>query len=302
MLRSIEEKKMIHGIPMSKFYNYVGVTRQGFHQSALAYDAREEMMSEISSMTAEYRRRVDCRAGSRSLYYNLNIKQHFGIGISKFEQLMSDYNLTLKPLRVRVVTTKSIEASRNYHNLINGLVIDNINQLVVGDLTYIYLGGKRYFLFCLTDVYSGRIVGHCIHTRMRAVEAMKALNMWVKLRGKNNLKNCIHHTDGGSQYFSGIYLHAVKEGIKAQVSCAKSCLENGYAEQRNGIIKNHLLPTLSNSGPKGVAKGVKTALNNYDLIRKQEGLKWLSPIEFENSLVDTKNRPIRKLFNFAEND
>lgn len=301
LLLSLKRKQDIHKLPMSLFYTYIGISRQGVHQAALAYDKREEMVSKISLMTNTYRQKVDYRAGSRSLYYNLNIKQVFSIGITKFERLMSDYGLSLKPLRIRIITTKSVLRSYNYPNLTNGLVIDNINMLVVGDLTYIYINGKRYFLFCLTDVYSARIVGHCVHVRMRAIEAKKAFDMWVKLRKKQNLSGCIHHTDGGSQYFSELYLSALDK-INAIVSCAKNCLQNGYAEQRNNIIKNHLLPTLTIDNQEEVDKGISKLISKYNQKRKQEALGWLSPVEFEKYISETDHRQKHKLFNFAENE
>ncbi|MBK8748648.1 MAG: hypothetical protein IPM04_12515 [Saprospiraceae bacterium] len=38
----------------------------------------------------------DANAGSRTLYYNLNIKEQYNIGVNKFEKLMSDYGLILR--------------------------------------------------------------------------------------------------------------------------------------------------------------------------------------------------------------
>lgn len=64
--------------------------------------------------------RKNARVGSRSLYKNLDIKSEYDIGINKFEQMMMDMELTMKPLRTRIVTTKSNFQSWQYSNLING--------------------------------------------------------------------------------------------------------------------------------------------------------------------------------------
>ncbi|MFN2422531.1 MAG: transposase, partial [Cryomorphaceae bacterium] len=170
---------------------------------------------------------------------------------------------------------------------------------VVGDLTYIYIEGKRYFLFCLIDVYSAHIVGYSFSTRMRSIDAQQAARRWIKLRSSDALFGCIHHTDGGSQYFSGAYL-AILNNLKALISCAGNCLQNGYAEQRNGLLKHHLLPTITTSTARGITIAVGHIISTYNKQRKQQALGWKSPVEFENHILELRQRPERKLFNFTK--
>jgi transposase-like protein len=206
LLHAIKASRLDHGLPMEKFYSHVGISRQGFFKMAHRKQKERQRMQQIDALVGKYRKNVDRRAGSRSLYYNLDIKLRLDIGVSKFERIMSEGGLSLAPVRTRVVTTRSSLQSWNYSNLINGLTLNHINQVVAGDLTYVYIYGRRYLLFCLTDLYSARIVGHHIGLYMRAEDAKKALDMWVSLRKEENLKGCIHHTDGGTQYFSALYL------------------------------------------------------------------------------------------------
>jgi len=159
----------------------------------------------------------------------------------------------------------------------------------VGDLTYIAIGKKRYYLFCLTDVFSARIVGHHISHRMRKQEALKAFKQWIKLRSKENLVSCIHHTDGGSQYFSKQYVSEMNNK-KLQISVAKSCLENGYAEQKNGVIKNHLIPTINASSQVGIERELSKSIKYYNAERQQENLGWRSPNQFELDMQTNKNQ------------
>lgn len=297
LLQSLRKSRGYHGIAIEKFYQYVGISRQGFFSALSRRSKSQFQWEEISLLVKEYREKKDRRAGSRSLHKNLGIKARFGIGISKFEQLMSEKGLSLMPLRTRVVTTRSSMQSWNYPNLVNGLIIKGISEVVVGDLSYVNIGRHRYFLFCLTDVYSARIVGYHLGSRMRAEEAKKALDMWVGLRGEKNLKGSIHHTDGGSQYFSSLYLGEL-ERMRIQVSCAENCLMNGYAEQRNGLLKHHLLPTLKCTEGKGLARELKRVIYVYNYERKQESLGWQSPVEFETKISMIKDRPIKVLYKF----
>lgn len=298
LLLSIHKDRKVHNVAMERFYEYFGISRQGFDKASRKLTKELEMMESIIKSVEEYRLKYDRRAGSRSLFYNLNIKGIYGLGITKFEYLMSKYGLTLLPIRTRVITTKSSLQSWNYPNLCNGLIVNQINQVVVGDLTYIAIGKDRYYMFCLTDVFSARIVGFCISERMRSKEAMKALSMWITLRGESNLFNCIHHTDGGSQYFAAKYLGRMNN-INLQVSVAKNCLQNGYAEQKNGLIKNHLIPTVNASSRSGIEKAVKEIIYFYNYCRKQKPLGWKSPVEFEKHLG---TKPARQIILYNHKD
>lgn len=299
LLLSIKFKQDEHGISMERFYAYVGISRQGFSKACKVFEREKLMMETVSTLVTNYRQKKDRRAGSRSLYYNLDIKGQFGIGVNKFEQLMSEHGLTLAPMSVRVITTRSSMQSWNYSNLINGLLINNINQVVVGDLTYLTLFGKRFYLFCLTDLYSSRIVGIGFGSMMRAKEAKQARDEWVKLRRKKNLRGCIHHTDGGSQYFSRLYLKSLTD-MDVEVSCAENCLMNGYAEQRNGLIKHHLIPTVRDSHGDELQKEIRRIIRFYNYERKQEGLGWLSPVEYERKIADMANTTTLELHKYTD--
>jgi putative transposase len=301
LLLSIKEAQIGHGIPMERFYRHADISRQGFLKAVLRFDEEKLLVEKLTKLVKHYRKFKDRRAGSRSLFHNLCIKSRFGIGVNKFEQLMSANNLVLPHLSTRVVTTKSSMQSWNYPNLINGLSINDINQSVAGDLTYIYIIGKRYFLFCLTDLYSARIVGYSFGPNMRAENAKQARDVWVRLRKRKNLKGCIHHTDGGSQYFSNLYLNSLKD-LGVRVSCAENCLMNGYAEQRNGLIKHHLIPTVQALDEKELYREIKRIIRVYNHNRKQQGLDWLSPVEFEKKIANMSEKPKRILYKYTENN
>jgi len=300
LLLSIRESRGEHGIAMERFYVHVGISRQGFSKAVKGFVEEKLLGEKLIGMVKSYRQSKDRRAGSRSLFYNLDIKSRFGIGVNRFEQLMSANGLILPPLSTRVVTTKSSMQSWTYSNLVNGLSINDINQAVAGDLTYLFIFGKRYFLFCLTDLYSARIVGFGFGPNMRALDAKVARDGWVRLRKKKNLKGCIHHTDGGTQYFSALYLKSLVD-LEVSVSCAENCLMNGYAEQKNGLIKHHFMPTVRDLDGNGLNREIKRIIRIYNHERKQEGLGWLSPVEFEKKISGMSEKPDRLLHKFTKN-
>ncbi len=295
LLESLRVSSSLHEVPMECFYKHVGISRQGYLKKKLSYFEQLEIVKEIGALIKDYRRTKDSHAGLRSLYYNLDIKTSFGIGVNKFEQLMSRAGYGLARIRFKVITTQSCSKSRKYRNLTKGLIINGINQLIVGDITYILIGDHTYYLFLYTDVYSSRIVGWHLDDRMRTTEGLKALNMVAGLRGKANLKDCIHHTDGGTQYFSNLFVDSLGS-LHIRISVAQNCLENGFAEQRNGLLKKHFLPLANDFSLAGLRKHVEQSINFYNQERKQEKLGWLSPVEFEQHVEGLKKKPGMKLF------
>ncbi|MFN8863732.1 MAG: transposase [Flavobacteriales bacterium] len=297
LLLVIQRTQNEHGLPMRAFYSMVELSRQGFHQ-ALSRENREVLKWQtLPDLVKEYRKRVDARAGSRSLYFNLNVKSLYQVGITQFERKMAALGLTLPRLKTRVITTHSVIRSYNYHNQIKGLTVSGINQVVVGDITYIKTQQVWRYLFCLTDVYSGRIVGWNYSPTMTALDAYECLIQWEQLRGKEALEMCFHHSDGGGQYFSRLYLNKTGD-LGVRMSRAENCLQNGRAEQINGLVKHHLIPNIQGRSVSKVRKELATLVQQYNNDRKQEGLMWMSPAEFERYVAQEGTAPLMKLYNF----
>jgi len=81
------------------------------------------------------------------------------------------------------------------------------NELWLADLTeHRTLEGKLY-LCAIKDVFSGRIVGYSIDSRMKSRIAVNALNNAVARRG--DVAGCILHTDRGSQFRSRKHVRAL---------------------------------------------------------------------------------------------
>jgi len=66
--------------------------------------------------------------------------------------------------------------------------------------------GKRY-LCAIKDVFSGKIVGYSIDSRMKSSLAVRALSNAVALRG--DVAGCVIHSDRGSQFRSRKFLREI---------------------------------------------------------------------------------------------
>jgi putative transposase len=81
------------------------------------------------------------------------------------------------------------------------------NRLWLADITEHRTGEGKLYLCAVKDVYSNRIVGYSIDSRMKSRLAVTALNNAVARRGK--VAGCILHTDRGSQFRSRKLVHTI---------------------------------------------------------------------------------------------
>jgi transposase InsO family protein len=97
------------------------------------------------------------------------------------------------------------------------------NQKWAGDITYIWTSEGWMSLAVILDLYSRRIIGWAVISRMKRDLAIQALDMAVALRQPP--KGCIHHTDRGSQYCSHDYQKQLKKhGFEILMSGKGNCV------------------------------------------------------------------------------
>lgn len=238
------------------------------------------------------------KMGSRLLYYAAKILEIPEMGITKFENLMSEKGMTQKLKKKWVKTT--IPVKHQYPNRINGIEISDINKVVVGDITYYDTLGQRYYIFTLKDIYSKRVLGLYGSQNMYAQCALEAFYQMREVRSKEDMHGMIHHTDAGSQYLSKKYKAELKKN-KIQISVAKNCLENGSAEQLNGVIKNDYLDNYDIRNVKHLNKALQEIKSLINLEKPVALLGYRTTIEFEKYIenLSKEDRPKVRLYDFT---
>lgn len=209
----------------------------------------------------------------------LMIKQQ-GFGRDKTEALLlgAGFRVIYPPNYIK--TTHSVRF-RQFGNLIEGIVLTSINKVVQTDITYLWVKDRFYYLVFIIDVYSKFITGYHASCGLEAEANIEALRMMIKLRGKENIKGLIHHSDRGSQYHCKEYLRILKEqGIK--VSMCNQAWENAYSERINRTIKNEYLRHRKIDCLKTLRKELERTINLYNNNRPHwSHLKQMTPASFE---------------------
>jgi transposase InsO family protein len=284
---------------MESFYKVINKSRQQYWQIQKREERKEEEEEKI--VDAVLKCRLDHpRMGSRVLYHALRNKGiELGVGINKFESIVKNNGLLVGKAKSPKPKGSDGKGKGRYVNKANGIKLNDINQLIVGDITYFEVERAWHYIFTLKDVYSQKVLGLYPSKTMRKEDALKCLEQAVKRRGAEKLHGCIHHTDNGSQYDSKLIVERLKE-IGMKISRARSWQENGSAEQVNHIVKNMYFEGWHVETFKDLKAACKRyiKLNNTERPIKQLG--YMTPDEFEKWIerMEEIDRPEKELHNF----
>ena len=223
------------------------------------------------------------RVGTRKLLemLSLPLTQHgIKIGRDKLFDLLASHQLLIrKRKRKRPATTDSNHPFRKYPNMIKELPVSHANQLWVSDITYLSLSGSRFcYLSLVTDVYSRKIIGHCLHPTLKKEGPLQALRMALSTRNGSVFYKTIHHSDRGIQYCSHDYIKELEaSGISISMTENGDPGENAIAERVNGILKTEFLLDQQFSSYKQALTAVEAAIRTYNEDRLHMSRNNLTP-------------------------
>jgi len=190
----------------------------------------------IRSIFLEHRRRY----GARRIAAELAARGQV-CGQQRVGRLMKEMRLkAIQPRSFKPRTTDSRHAlGYNPNLLINAPPPDGIDQLWVGDITYVPLvGGDFLYLALLLDCFSRRIIGWDIQDHMQQSLVLAALRMALARDVKAGL---VHHSDRGGQYAGAQYRAILaRAGMLQSMSRANNCYDNTFMESCFGTVKTEL--------------------------------------------------------------
>jgi putative transposase len=144
--------------------------------------------------------------------------------------------------------------------------------------------GKLH-LCAVEDVYSYRIVGYPIDSRMKSRLAVAALNNAVARRG--DVAGCVVHSDRGSQFRSRKFVRAPNRhhlvGSMGRVGAAG---DNAAMESFFSLLQRNVLDRRSWSTREDLRIAIVTWIERtYHRRRRQAALGRLTPIEYQTIIT-----------------
>ena len=235
------------------------------------------------------------RIGTRKLHYMLTetLQRHnISIGRNKLFDLLAEYGLLVRRRkRKRVNTTDSNHPFRKYQNLIRDLQVLRPNHLWVSDITYISLIDGFCYLSLVTDAYSRKIVGYCLHPTLKKEGPINALQMALKGLQKMPEATLIHHSDRGLQYCCADYIKLLEQrAMSISMTEKGDPYENAIAERVNGILKSEFGLDRDFENLKQATDAVEGAISIYNQVRPHASCNYLTPEQAhqKQGLLNTK--------------
>jgi putative transposase len=235
------------------------------------------------------------KIGARKMYGLLQpfMQEHsLNLGRDAFFDLLRDNGLLVrKRRRKKPITTFSNHPFKKYPNQIKDFEPTGPNQLWVSDITYIHLKDDFAYLSLITDAYSRKIVGFCLHHNLSAKGTIKALQMALKSIPKRcKLDNrLVHHSDRGLQYGCNDYVEILSDNhISISMTQTGDPLENAIAERVNGILKDELLEEVHDDF-EAALNNIAIAISTYNHLRPHCSIEMLTPV-----MAHQLNRPLKR--------
>lgn len=155
------------------------------------------------------------------------------------------------------------------------------NLLWLIDITEHRTDEGKLYACVIKDVFSNRIVGYALDSRMKARLAVAALEVAVARRG--DVAGCIVHSDRGSQFRSRKFHKALlRHGMVGSMGQVGSAADNAAMESFFALLQRNVLDRRRWTSRDQLRIAIITWIERtYHRRRRQTTLGRLTPIEYE---------------------
>jgi transposase InsO family protein len=162
---------------------------------------------------------------------------------------------------------------------------DAPNTLWLADITEHWTSEGKLYLCAIKDVFSNRIVGYSIDSRMKSRIAVNALNNAVARRG--DVAGCILHTDRGSQFRSRKHVRALgRHSMVGSMGRVGAAGDNAAMESFFSLLQKNVLDRQAWATREDLRIAIVTWIERtYHRRRRQDALGRLTPVEFETIMA-----------------
>lgn len=157
---------------------------------------------------------------------------------------------------------------------------DRRDEVWLTDITEHRTDEGKLYLCAIKDVYSNRIVGYSIDSRMKASLAVSALDHAIATRSS---VATIVHSDRGSQFRSRKFVHALlHNGLRGLMGRVGACGDNAAMASFFALLQRNVLDRQRWATRAELRLAVVTWIERtHHRRRRQRTLGKLTPIEFE---------------------
>lgn len=262
----------------------MNISRSGFYEYLNRKPSKrtlenEVLSNEIRRIFEEHKRRY----GSIRISKVLKL-QGITVNRKRVSKLMRNMKLLPKGTRYQYKRYNHESSSIERPNLLNqSFKTDDRNKIWVGDITYVPTKKGVLFLAVFLDIYSRKVSGWSMSTKMKDTLVMSAfMQAYGRERPKEGL---IVHTDQGSQFTSGNFQTLLRaHGAISSVSRKGNPYDNALMESFYRTIKRELIQDAHFETPEQAQQEIFKYIElYYNTKRMHSALGYLSPAQFEEA-------------------
>ena len=165
------------------------------------------------------------------------------------------------------------------------------NRKWVTDITDHPTGEGKDYCCAIKDLFSNRIVSYAISDRMAADLAVGALRAAIARRQADGV--VILHADRGAQFRARSFQAVPRAaGLKGPMGRVASAGDNAAMESFWALLQRNVLNSQTWRTPEDLHYAIVHWIEHtYNHRRRQRGLGWLTPVEFELAFTDNAAQP-----------
>nr|WP_283646079.1 IS3 family transposase [Alteromonas macleodii] len=224
--------------PISLMCQVLGVSRRNYYSAVRRNEQLEPdpQHDELIEWVQKIADASDFTYGVRRMKRALN-SLGYPVGKQRTRALMKEADVSVRRRRKYKVTTNSNHQQPVFDNVLSrDFDAQKPDQAYVSDITYIWTQEGWLYLAVVIDLFSRKVVGWSMSSRMSAQLVCDALTMALWQRKPK--AGLIHHSDRGSQYASRQFRQLLAQyKVTGSMSRKGDCWDNAVVESFFGTLK-----------------------------------------------------------------
>ena len=234
------------------------------------------MLAEIVRIHRESRRTY----GSPRIHAELKDKGH-RCGRHRVARLMRENGIEAKMTSRFIANPGRHEFYEGTGNQLLGRgPVSTLNEVWVGDFTYIKTQQSWIYLATVMDLYSRRIIGWSVSTRRTSNLTKDSVQMAIEQR--RSKPGTLFHSDQGIEYAAHSFRALLDSyGIQRSMSRQGNCYDNAYAESFFHSLKTEMVYFRRFKSAAEAVAHIMDYISFYNTKRRHSSLGYQSPVDYE---------------------